>query len=94
MNILYIVLTYERPKITSICLNTLLNNSSVLPSELAIFDDGSSYEMQQKILSFANENKNSLNISTHFRNRNGGVGLAFEEAYELIKRRNPDISCF
>ena len=92
MNILFIILTYQRPKITSFSINSLIENTKINPSEIAIFDDGSDVELQKRLLEFSDLNRGNVPITVTLRNANGGVGLAFEEAYELIRRRSPDIA--
>jgi len=92
MNILYIILTYERPKVAGLCINTLLNNSSIKPTEIFINDDGSCESMQNGLLSFCSQNKNIVPITLHLSNKNQGVGVAFETVYDTIKKKNPDIA--
>lgn len=91
MNILYVVLTYNRPSITPLSINTLLNHTSVKPSEVWILDDRSEDNMQKSLLDFSQKIGPSVPINLSLKGKNYGIGYSFEEAYSIIKWKNPDV---
>lgn len=90
MNIDISLLTYKRPSITSLCLKTLLYNTEVKPRALNIFDDCSDRNMKTNLIGLL-DNTN-FNVNLLLRNKNYGVGVAFEDVYKSIDTHEPDIA--
>lgn len=87
MDLLYVILTFNRSKVLSSCINTLMNNTSIKPDEVWLLDDGSGHQLRRGLL--------DLNISHEFNlvlnGKNKGVGVNFEMAYSIIRQKNPKI---
>lgn len=90
LNIQFIILTYKRPKIASLCLQTLFNNTQIKPNLTWIIDDGSDKQMQNNLLSFSQNN--NFNTNLLIKNKNHGVAYSFEDAYSIMRTQNPDIA--
>jgi glycosyltransferase involved in cell wall biosynthesis len=97
MNIVFVILTYNRPQIASYCIQTLLNNTNVKPRECWILDDGSKPEMRNNLFSFTSEWTGKIGFPIHLilSGKNRGIGYNFEMAYNIMKQsENDDIFCF
>lgn len=92
-DIIFIILTYQRPKVLGMCINSLFNGTRISPSETWILDDNSNKEIQSSLLSFAQQNSDISPIHLILNGKNLGVGWQFERVFNLIKQRNPEIVC-
>lgn len=92
MNILFVILTYKRPKILNHCITSLFNNTNIKPTESWIIDDCSNEELKKQLFMFATK-RTDLNINCSFKSKNFGVAYSFEEAFNIARMRNPDIFC-
>lgn len=92
-DIIFIVLTYQRPKVLGMCIDSLFNNTKIKPSETWILDDASDKDIQKSILEFSQHNSQNTPIHTIFNGKNLGVGCQFERIFNLIKQRDPEIVC-
>lgn len=93
MNIAFYLLTYNRPKILSQCLNTLIGNTKIRPNEMWIIDDGSQPEVKNGLLDLSFNNYGfPINLLIH--GKNYGIGYSFERVYNLIRQNDDlDIAC-
>lgn len=93
MRIHFYILTYNRPKILSLCVNTLFNNTSIRPEAAFFFDDGSEPDIKRGLLEFCIESS-AKGVPTNFECHgvNMGVGWNFENLYQKIDQHNPDIA--
>lgn len=91
MNIAFYILTYNRPGVLQVCLQTLYANTAIRPSESWIIDDGSEPQVQLALLNFAQQRKD---INLVLSSRNYGIGYSFERLYNLIYQNDDlDIAC-
>ena len=95
MNVTFIVLTYERPRILQTCLQTLFLNTEIRPVETWILDDGSSPPLQDALLKLSQDHRlkgNTINLILG--GRNYGIGYNFERAYNIMRQSDSDIVAF
>jgi GT2 family glycosyltransferase len=90
MKLLLIILTYQRPNVLSRCLDTILNNTSIKPEETWILDDGSHPDIRRGIVNLTIDfSKPESKISAIINGNNLGIGVQFEQAFSLIRQKNP-----
>jgi hypothetical protein len=91
MEVTTLLLTYQRPNVLSNCLNTLINNTQVIPKEFWILDDGSEPAIQANLLSAAQDlSRRYTPTHTVFAGRNRGIGYNFEQAYNIMRMSESD----
>lgn len=91
MDTIGIILTYQRPKVLSQCLNTLLNNTGVRYKELYLLDDCSDPDIQQALFNTAKDlSKNYCPTHLFLAGENRGIGYAFETAYSIMRSLEED----
>ncbi len=93
MSVLFIYLTYNRPKVLEQCLTTSLQNTDIVPEEAWIIDDASEPNVQASLFKMALDNRGNLPINLMLRNKNEGIGWTFEHAYNLMKMKACDYVC-
>lgn len=93
MNILFIYLTYNRPKVLGECIRTSLGNTDIAPTEAWIIDDASEISTQLSLFQMAAQNRGNIPINLMLRQKNEGIGWTFEYAYNLMKMKNYDYVC-
>lgn len=94
MRLLYIILSYERPKALGECIRTALDNTAIKPDMMYILDDCSNPDLQHSLLNFAHtSHTHPFPINLVLNRANLGVGHQFQTAYNLIAQHNPDIVC-
>ena len=94
MNILFVILSYNRPKVLQECLRSLYENTKIKPTLSYILDDCSEDWMKQALLDAAiKRTKAGTPINVLINNKNLGVGHQFQTAYSLIRQHRPDIAC-
>jgi glycosyltransferase involved in cell wall biosynthesis len=92
MKLIHIVLSYNRPKVLARCLSTLINNTEIKPDEIWVLDDGSEAGLRKGLVEFVNTYSTpQLPINVVLCGRNYGIGWAFENAYNIIKWKNPEV---
>src|SRR3990167_11400863 len=90
MNLMYIILTYNRPKVAAMCVNSLFNQTKIRPDEVNILDDHSDVEFQKQLhQSVITLSRDQMPINLNLKGKNYGIGWAFEEAYRLIQWKKP-----
>lgn len=94
MDLLYIILAYERPQILNQCINTLFTFSNPKPDEVWILDDGSSPNIRKALLDLQVRSGNEIPINLVLNSKNYGIGWAFETAYNILKMKNPKVAGF
>lgn len=87
MNLLYIVPTFQRPKVLSRCLETLLSNGH--PDELWILDDGSDPGLRHNLVEFQVATSQHFPTNLVLCGRNYGIGWNFENIFNIIRWKNP-----
>lgn len=93
MNIQFFILTYNRPKVLQSCIQTALENTTVRPNAIHIFDDGSVPEIKRALLEFSIVNSSpEMPVNIEFHGVNMGVGWNFENVYRKIEQHSPDIA--
>lgn len=94
MDLLYIIFSYNRPNILSKSLHSLFANGGAQPNEAWILDDGSDSQQRLSLVHFASQNSsNETPINVVACGKNYGIGWAFEQAYNILKWKNPKY-CF
>jgi glycosyltransferase involved in cell wall biosynthesis len=96
MNIKFIILTFNRPNIMSQSIQTLINNTSIRPTDINILDDGSDISVQNSLYNFAKQySTKEIPINLILNGRNYGIGYQFEKAYNVMRQsEDADIICF
>lgn len=90
MNIENFIITFNRPKIASASIQSLLGNTKVPIRQNWIIDDCSELEFKTALFNFSVHNK--INFMSH--GRNMGIGYTFERVYNLINQSEDlDIAC-
>jgi glycosyltransferase involved in cell wall biosynthesis len=89
-NLLYIIFTYNRPKILEKMIDTLFSNGTTHPKEVVIIDDGSNTPKLKLQLLALSLDLTKQGIPCHFFsfNQNQGLGYQWELAFNYIKSRN------
>lgn len=94
MKVDIIVLTYNRPNVLSACIQTLFNNAQYPINQATILDDGSSPQIQNSLLKFAQDNSNGPFPIHFFANgKNLGIGYQFERAFNIMRYSEADVVC-
>lgn len=96
MKIVWIILTYQRPKILSVCLNTLFNNTKIKPDSVWIIDDCSDITLKQELFNISkNYSESYTPINLILAGKNRGIGYSFEMAYNIMRQdEDNSIYCF
>jgi glycosyltransferase involved in cell wall biosynthesis len=95
MDLLYIVLTYNRPKVAAECFRTLFENTKIRPDECWILDDGSTGEFQRGLLQMAQASTSGRTaFNCILPGKNYGVAWNFEQAYNIMRYKNPKMVFF
>ncbi len=95
MNILFVILSYNRPYVFQECQRTLFENTQIRPDLTYILDDCSERAMRKALTDFTiSKTEAGTPINLLINNRNLGVGHQFETAYALTKQHEPEIVCF
>lgn len=94
MDLMYIILAYQRPTVLANCLNTLFNNNKVRPDLVYILDDNSDLNVQSSLLQFYLDNKTQFPVNLVLNGANLGVGHQFQTAYNLMNQHNPKTCMF
>lgn len=91
MNIIFLIPFYQRPSIAQASINTLINNTNITPNEVYFIDDGSDPAMRRALLEIS-INSSKFPIHFHSHGKNCGIGHTFEEIFDIIRRKEPDIA--
>jgi len=93
-NIAFYILTYNRPNILKVCLETLFTNTNIKYNEAWLIDDGSQPDLKHGLLDFSIANSTAFPINTLIHGRNYGIGFGFERIYNLMRQNDDlDIGC-
>src|SRR6266540_911741 len=90
-NLMYVILSYNRPTVLAECLRTLLKNTTILPDLIYILDDNSLTGQKEGLLNFSGEYSSKIPVHVVLNGINLGVGHQFQTGYNLIKQHNPRI---
>lgn len=89
MKTLAIVFCYRRPTILGECLRTLVENTTELPDEILLIDDGSEPPMPETIRALVEQYRGRAVISYLIKGRNRGFSDSAVMALDYAKRVNP-----
>ncbi len=91
MKLLYIIYTYNRPKIFSECIRSLLNNNKTRPDTMVFCDDGSDINFKGDLFNLSLR-LTSLDFLSHFYSagRNLGYGANREIGDSFVEMFEPD----
>ena len=89
MNILYVLFTYQRPRILAEMMRTLLNNNETRPDRFLIADDGSDTNLKNSLYQFHIENRDTIPIDFFSFSQNNGLGYQWELCLNYAKIYDP-----
>lgn len=92
MKLLYILYTYNRPKVLNKCWETLFDNNVLRPDKVIVLDDGSDLRIKQSLLESQNKNGFAFDFYSAFPNM--GYGKIAERGIKLAEIENPDYVFF
>ena len=92
MKLLYVIFTYNRPKILNECLRTIFSKNSTLPDKLLFIDDGSEGTLKMSLLKA--QIGSSIPTDIFSFNPNNGYGPSFEFAFRAVEVYNPEYVFF
>ena len=91
MKVNFIILTYNRPIVLRKCLETVFNNTEIIPSETFVIDDGSEPDMRMALADYCTKNsRNDSPINLSLAGKNYGIGYTFEKAYNIMRQNEDD----
>lgn len=87
MDLLYIIYTYNRPKVLQECIRTLFSNNDLRPNRIVFIDDGSEKALKDALVRDAINAGNEVDFLSF--GRNIGYGRVAEMGFALADMFNP-----
>ncbi len=93
MDVLILILAYQRPIVLRECVRTLFQNTKIKPRLVYLLDDNSDAPIKQALYNFAETTTAQglpVNVVSNYINL--GVGHQFQTVYRLIEQHDPEVA--